>query len=101
MTVQVCTFYRVRYYDPAAGRFLSKDPLNLGAPLGAYVYGDDNPISFSDPFGLQHTPGGPWHPAPWIKFACLGTDDCATLSWKIDTFKVVIASHMQWNAEVA
>src|SRR5207237_9962211 len=60
---------------------------------------DLNPVIFTEPSGLQHAPGGPWHPDPWINFRCLGTDDCATLSSKIEIFKAVIASHMAWDAQ--
>ena len=48
---------RARYYDPALGRFLSRDPANIGlaAPYGAnyYIYAVDNPINAFDPMGLQ------------------------------------------------
>ncbi|WP_280876848.1 RHS repeat-associated core domain-containing protein [Streptomyces pseudovenezuelae] len=44
-----------RGYDPAAGRFVSVDPmLNLADPqhLNAYAYGRNNPLVFPDPTGL-------------------------------------------------
>ncbi|MGV9235443.1 RHS repeat-associated core domain-containing protein [Streptomyces nigra] len=44
-----------RAYDPAAGRFVSVDPmLNLADPqhLNAYAYGRNNPLVFPDPTGL-------------------------------------------------
>ncbi|GAA4074731.1 RHS repeat-associated core domain-containing protein [Streptomyces shaanxiensis] len=44
-----------RAYDPAAGRFVSVDPmLNLADPqhLNAYAYGRNNPLAFPDPTGL-------------------------------------------------
>ncbi|SNX59473.1 RHS repeat-associated protein [Streptomyces sp. TLI_55] len=44
-----------RDYDPAAGRFLSADPLlNVSDPqhLNAYAYGRNNPLVFPDPTGL-------------------------------------------------
>jgi RHS repeat-associated protein len=55
-------FYRARYFDPAEGRFTSRDPLAFGAvqdPLGIrqdgslYIYAVDNPIRFVDPTGLR------------------------------------------------
>jgi hypothetical protein len=47
-----------------------------------YAYVGNNAATIIDPLGPQHTPGGPWHPDPRIVYCCLGTDDCATLSWK-------------------
>ena len=42
-------FMRARYYDPETGRFISEDPI---WSTNSYVYGTNNPISFSDPSGL-------------------------------------------------
>lgn len=50
------TMLGARLYDPAAGRFLSADPvLDLADPLqrGGYAYAHNNPITFSDPTGLS------------------------------------------------
>ncbi|MFE6975592.1 polymorphic toxin-type HINT domain-containing protein [Streptomyces sp. NPDC057682] len=49
-----------REYDPAIGRFVSVDPiLDLNDPQQSqgYSYGNNNPVSFSDPEGLR--PDGP------------------------------------------
>jgi len=40
-----------RYYDSSTGRFLTRDPIKDGRNW--YVYCDSNPISFSDPSGLE------------------------------------------------
>ena len=50
------TFLRTRYYEPAVGRFINKDPSRLEA--GLYVYSAGNPINFTDPSGLWR-----WWPA--------------------------------------
>ena len=46
-----------RYYDPASGRFLTRDPWpgNLFDPqsLNDYAYASDNPVRYSDPTGLR------------------------------------------------
>lgn len=42
-------YLRARFYDPALGRFLSKDPLPL---LQRYAYAGDNPVDLIDPIGL-------------------------------------------------
>ncbi len=52
-------YYRARYYDSSAGRFLTQDPLRRVSPFGLYVYADDAPAVRSDPFGLT-----PCTPAP-------------------------------------
>ena len=50
-------YLRARYYDPATGRFLSRDPMGgtTSAPLhqNPYLYGADNPVGRIDPTGLQ------------------------------------------------
>jgi RHS repeat-associated protein len=50
-------YMRARWYDPAVGRFLSRDPLK-GKPqnpvtLNAYMYAAGDPIAFTDPTGLD------------------------------------------------
>jgi RHS repeat-associated protein len=53
-------FLRARWYDPVVGRFLSEDTMPgiayLPKSLHIYAYGWNNPISFSDPSGLQPPP---------------------------------------------
>jgi RHS repeat-associated protein len=48
-------YLRARYYDPSTGRFLGIDPFegNLNSPISRhrYLYGNANPISYSDPSG--------------------------------------------------
>ena len=45
------TYYlRARYYQPSTSRFLTEDPIRDG--LNWYAYANNNPIYFSDPWGL-------------------------------------------------
>jgi RHS repeat-associated protein len=41
-----------RYYQPANGRFLTRDPLGIAAGLNPYLYGP-NTFTWVDPFGLS------------------------------------------------
>lgn len=46
-------YYRARYYNAAAGRFLSEDPLGYaGSETGLSAYVDNAPSNFTDPLGL-------------------------------------------------
>ncbi len=61
-------FYRARYYDSRVGRFTSKDPIRS---INPYVYVGNNPINYTDPYGLQKegefpcvTPVPPKTPTP-------------------------------------
>ncbi len=42
-----------RQYNPALGKWLSRDPLGENAGLSLYTYTENNPISFVDPLGLD------------------------------------------------
>lgn len=50
-------FYRARYYDPSAGRFLSEDPLGSDAGPNAYTFVGNDPVIFVDPLGLHKLKG--------------------------------------------
>ena len=44
-------FYRARFFDPYAGRFLSKDPIGLSQGPTQYAYVINNPVNYTDPTG--------------------------------------------------
>lgn len=46
-------YLRNRYYDPSIGRFTSEDPIE--DELNWYVYANNNPVMFVDPWGLAVT----------------------------------------------
>ena len=45
-------YRRNRYYDPATGRFTQEDPIGLAGGLNLYGFGEGDPVSYSDPYGL-------------------------------------------------
>ncbi|EOF5101369.1 RHS repeat-associated core domain-containing protein, partial [Salmonella enterica] len=47
-------YNRYRYYEPESGRYISADPLKLGAGLNLYAYAP-NPLGWIDPLGLAKT----------------------------------------------
>jgi RHS repeat-associated protein len=44
-------YMRARWYDPATGQFLTRDPL-FGASGSSYSYANDSPLNASDPTGM-------------------------------------------------
>jgi RHS repeat-associated protein len=48
-------YYRARYYDPKAGRFVTRDPIGFeGGDVNLYNYVGANPVNWVDPFGLYN-----------------------------------------------
>ena len=45
------SYYRARYYDPQAGRFLAEDPLHFWAGINFYPYVSNRSPQFRDPSG--------------------------------------------------
>jgi RHS repeat-associated protein len=48
-------YYRARWYDPQAKRFISEDPIALEGGINLYAYVGNNPINKIDPFGESGT----------------------------------------------
>ena len=46
-------YMRGRYYAPAIGRFISRDPAGFAGGFNLYEYAGDSPTNFTDPTGLQ------------------------------------------------
>jgi RHS repeat-associated protein len=63
-----------RYYDPKAGRFLSRDPMGYGGGLNLYGYVGGNPVNYADPSGNAY------EPIDWL----LGLGAVTFDGWKLD-----------------
>ncbi len=44
--------FRLRWYDPATGRWISRDPIGISGGLNLYAFCDNDPVNFRDPWGL-------------------------------------------------
>jgi RHS repeat-associated protein len=44
-------YYRARFYDPKAGRFVSEDPIRFAGGINFYSYVENEPVSLVDPYG--------------------------------------------------
>jgi RHS repeat-associated protein len=49
--------FGARWYDPATGRWISKDPILLAGGLNLYAFCGNDPVNFSDPWGLCEKTG--------------------------------------------
>ena len=84
-----------RWYDPATGRFLQRDPIGIRGGMNVYLYVGADPAAFVDPYGMGPIDWlltGEWSPTPKQRAAAqraftesvhdrsLGTADAAVSS---------------------
>ncbi|MFL5493646.1 MAG: RHS repeat-associated core domain-containing protein [Gemmatimonadales bacterium] len=50
------SFFRNRVYDQATGRWTQEDPIGLAGGLNLYQFNQNNPVMYTDPFGLRTCP---------------------------------------------
>jgi hypothetical protein len=61
-------YYRARWYDPQARRFISEDPIGLNGGINLYAYVENSPVSYIDPMGLGKLPANPSGLGPqWVQ----------------------------------
>jgi RHS repeat-associated protein len=69
-------YYRARYYDSKVGRFISEDPIKFSGGMNFYAYVGNDPVSSTDPSGLNRTyPRLPPPQLPRPNLPCTTTDD--------------------------
>ncbi len=51
-SVPSLSFYRNRYYDQYSGRWSQEDPAGAAGSVNLYQYAGNNPVTFTDPFGM-------------------------------------------------
>ena len=82
-------YLRARYYNPATGRFMSRDP-NAGKlkdpkSLHKYLYADGNPVDGMDPSGRDDE-------IEYRNLVCGGSGDCVSGITKLHLMRVVVWS---------
>jgi RHS repeat-associated protein len=64
------TLNGLRFYDPAAMRFLTRDPIGYDGGINLYAFCGNNPVMGVDPLGLDFVLGPREH--PWLVFTSEG-----------------------------
>jgi RHS repeat-associated protein len=95
-------FYRARYYDSKAGRFLQRDPIGFaGQDINLFVYAGNNPVNRKDPNGLNWHgnwcgPGGSGSTTDCYDAACKIHDECYDKCGIDEKNKMVSAEYFDW-----
>lgn len=63
-------FYRARYYSPTYAHFLSQDPAGFHGGIDLYAYAGNDPLNFTDPFGLKPPPDPAAGSTPTVPPGC-------------------------------
>jgi RHS repeat-associated protein len=76
----IASYYRARYYDPAAGRFVAEDPMSFKGGINFYPYVKNSAVNWRDPDGRGPDAGtlaGIWNHAVgalnWIQCSITAT----------------------------
>ncbi|MHB8662784.1 MAG: RHS repeat-associated core domain-containing protein [Acidimicrobiales bacterium] len=90
-------YLRNRYYDPATGQFLSRDPV-VALTRSAYGYVSNNPLNGTDPSGLDAnggTSGGPPSGEGYLAAQNRGQAPCPLNGYDISNLLPDIGGYLQ------
>src|SRR5215469_16336100 len=98
------SYYRARYYDPAAGRFVSEDPARFAEGMNFFSYVDNNVPNLRDPLGLGPKPPQQLHYANTVASCDQGFQECQSKA-KRQAFKggffVFVATGLTFDLGIA
>ena len=80
-------YYRARFYNPTAGRFVSEDPIGFKGGMNFYRYVSNNPILLSDPTGMQTGVD-----ITNCVFKCIGD-----YLWGLPNFRDIVAFYLKYH----
>ncbi|KQC09245.1 MAG: hypothetical protein APR62_02835, partial [Smithella sp. SDB] len=99
-------YYRARYYDAKAGRFVTKDPIGFDGGINIYAYVNNNPINRTAPTGLYPGPCGnennkwvPDYPLGYdFRIPCIAHDECyGCVGARSGKSRVICDLEFLWN----
>jgi RHS repeat-associated protein len=76
------SFFRNRMYDLRSGKWTQEDPIGVAGGINLYQYSGNNPVAFTDPFGLS----------PWGKLISLGVRGFKVVARRVDFKQMVEAA---------
>jgi len=77
------SYYGYRFYVPALGRWLTRDPIEEAGGINLYGFVENNPVNFVDPNGLEKLPACPpsekncsqYPPGSLLHWVCMNGGD--------------------------
>jgi RHS repeat-associated protein len=79
-------YFGARYYDSLIGRFITPDPLGMADGPNLYLYVNNNPVNWLDPYGLCAEKGGNNNPAVGLAVS-IGSNTAKVIYQNLDAAK--------------